>query len=126
MDQLLALAADPSAWLALVTLAVMEIVLGVDNLVFVALLSSRLPPKEVTAVGMIEHIPIMIGAVIIAVMLMLLASGPLANFIRRNPTIVMLALGFSSVDRCNINCRRIWFSFPKRLHLRGDGVFRYG
>jgi predicted tellurium resistance membrane protein TerC len=32
MDQLLALAADPSAWLALVTLAAMETVLGVDNL----------------------------------------------------------------------------------------------
>jgi predicted tellurium resistance membrane protein TerC len=46
MDQLLVLAADPSAWLALATLAVMEVVLGVDNLVFIALLSSRLPPKE--------------------------------------------------------------------------------
>ncbi|MBO0733079.1 MAG: TerC family protein, partial [Methylocapsa sp.] len=48
----------------------------------------------ITAVGMTEHVPIMIGAVIIAVLLMLGASGPLAGFIRRNPTVVMLALGF--------------------------------
>jgi hypothetical protein len=34
MDQLLVLATDPSAWLALVTLVVMEVVLGVDNLVY--------------------------------------------------------------------------------------------
>jgi predicted tellurium resistance membrane protein TerC len=39
MDQPLVLATDPSAWLALVTLVVMEVVLGVDNLVFIALLS---------------------------------------------------------------------------------------
>ncbi len=43
---------------------------------------------------MTEHIPIMFGAVIIAVLLMLLASGPIAKFIRRNPAIVVLALGF--------------------------------
>ncbi len=196
MDNLLALAADPSAWLALVALIAMEIVLGIDNLVFVAILSSRLPgaqaakarrigiglsllfrvllvagaayvvhlttplftilgedfswrdlvliagglflvfkatteihhnvePDEdtdeiprtakafaaivgqivlldlvfsidsiITAVGMTDHVAIMIIAVIAAVAVMLIAAGPLANFIRRNPTIVMLALGF--------------------------------
>ena len=46
MDSPLALAADPSAWLALATLIAMEIVLGVDNLVFVAILSSRLPHAQ--------------------------------------------------------------------------------
>ena len=46
MDSLLLLAADPSAWLALVTLIAMEIVLGVDNLVFVAILSSRLSGEQ--------------------------------------------------------------------------------
>jgi predicted tellurium resistance membrane protein TerC len=48
----------------------------------------------VTAVGMTDHIPIMIIAVIVAVGLMLVASGPLAQFIERNPTLVMLALSF--------------------------------
>jgi predicted tellurium resistance membrane protein TerC len=46
MDSLLALAADPAAWLALAALIAMEIVLGVDNLVFVAILSSKLPPPQ--------------------------------------------------------------------------------
>jgi predicted tellurium resistance membrane protein TerC len=48
----------------------------------------------ITAVGMTDDIPIMIIAVIVAVLTMLLAADPLANFIERNPTIVMLALGF--------------------------------
>jgi predicted tellurium resistance membrane protein TerC len=48
----------------------------------------------VTAVGMTEHLPIMIIAVIAAVIVMLVASEPLAKFINDNPTVVMLALGF--------------------------------
>ena len=47
-----------------------------------------------TAVGMTDHLPIMIIAVIVAVAVMLVAATPLANFIDKNPTIVMLALGF--------------------------------
>jgi predicted tellurium resistance membrane protein TerC len=45
-------------------------------------------------VGMTEHVPIMVVAVIVAVGCMLLAADPLANFIDKNPTVVMLALGF--------------------------------
>ena len=41
MDTVTRLAADPAAWAALATLIAMEVVLGVDNLVFIALLSSR-------------------------------------------------------------------------------------
>lgn len=48
----------------------------------------------VTAVGMTDDIPIMALAVIIAVVAMLFAAGPLANFIHRNPALVMLALSF--------------------------------
>src|SRR5215475_4438048 len=43
MEELLALAADPDAWLALVTLVVMEVVLGIDNLIFISILTNRLP-----------------------------------------------------------------------------------
>jgi len=210
---LLALFADPAAWAALVTLVVLEVVLGIDNLVFIAILSNKLPPhlqtkarriglmlalvmriallmligwlvtlqtplfdlglqgaegahgeptfetafsgrdlillvgglfllwkatKEIhhamtpeetgelldphkgiaeitftsaivqiialdlvfsidsilTAVGMTDHIPIMVAAVIITVTLMLFAADPLAKFIEKNPSIVMLALAF--------------------------------
>jgi len=48
----------------------------------------------ITAVGMTDHIPVMVIAVVFAVLTMLLAADPLANFIERNPTIIMLALGF--------------------------------
>jgi predicted tellurium resistance membrane protein TerC len=212
MGDLAALVASPEAWVALLTLIVMEVVLGVDNLVFVSILSNKLPPESrgkarrlgiglalvlrlvllsgiafivsltrpvlvlpfavpsladgqpmvdlafswrdlillagglflvwkatseihhsvdpaetddlldkkgravlgfgaaivqilaldvvfsidsiLTAVGMTEHLPIMMAAVIVAVTLMLVASGPLARFIHDNPSVVMLALGF--------------------------------
>ncbi len=37
---------DPNAWAALVTLAVLEIVLGIDNIIFISILSARLPAKQ--------------------------------------------------------------------------------
>jgi len=48
----------------------------------------------ITAVGMTDHIAIMVIAVVVTVAVMLLAAGPLANFINANPSVVMLALGF--------------------------------
>jgi predicted tellurium resistance membrane protein TerC len=47
-----------------------------------------------TAVGMTDHLPIMVAAVVLSVLVMLVAAGPLADFIHANPTIVMLALSF--------------------------------
>jgi predicted tellurium resistance membrane protein TerC len=43
MEEILDLAADPNAWLALATLVVMEVVLGIDNLIFISILTNRLP-----------------------------------------------------------------------------------
>ncbi len=198
MDYILTLLATPEAWIALATLIVMEVVLGIDNLIFISILTNKLPEEHrerarklgigmalvmrlvllgtvafivqltsplfelfghgfswrdliliagglflvwkatreihhnvdpdpeaaysesggaaigvgaaiaqilaldlvfsidsiITAVGMTDHIPIMMAAVIVAVSVMLLAATPLANFIHHNPTIVMLALGF--------------------------------
>lgn len=196
MEYLLELAASPAAWVALATLVVMEIVLGIDNLIFISILTNKLPaqhrqkarrigigmalilrlallstiafivqltapvieimgqafswkdmiliagglflvwkatteihhsmdpapedPKSatstvtlgfaaaigqilmldmvfsidsiITAVGMTEHLPIMVIAVVVSVMVMLFAAEPLAKFINDNPTVVMLAL----------------------------------
>jgi predicted tellurium resistance membrane protein TerC len=198
VDALLNLAADPAAWIALLTLIGMELVLGIDNLVFIAILTNKLPENQrtvarrigiglavilrlmllgaialivslttplftllgqgfswrdliliagglflvwkatkeihhrvdpdpgpdlfdgrqatlgfglamgqivildlvfsidsiITAVGMTPHVPIMVIAIVVAVLVMLIAATPLANFIAVNPTIVMLALGF--------------------------------
>lgn len=198
MDYLLALSVDPAVWAALLTLVVMEVVLGIDNLIFISILSNKLPEAQrartqrlgiglalvlrlallgtvawiarltapvfslfdhafswrdmillsgglflvwkatkemhhhvshdgdeaggtggaagltmwaavgqilmldlvfsidsiVTAIGMTEHVPIMFVAVIAAVSVMMFAAQPLARFIDRNPTVVMLALSF--------------------------------
>ncbi len=189
---------DPTAWVALLTLIILEVVLGIDNLIFISILTNKLPVEQrararrlgisaalimrlvllatisvivrlttplfsafdhtfswrdliliagglflvwkatkeihhtvdhedhkdsivsgtlqltlgaaifqillldlvfsidsiITAVGMTDEIAIMYIAVIVAVSVMMLASGPLARFIEKNPTIVMLALGF--------------------------------
>lgn len=42
----LAWTSDPNAWIALGTLTVMEIVLGIDNIIFIAVLADKLPEKE--------------------------------------------------------------------------------
>ncbi|MBI1179488.1 MAG: TerC family protein [Alphaproteobacteria bacterium] len=47
-----------------------------------------------TAIGMAEHLSIMIAAVVIAIGVMLFAAGPIADFIHKHPTTKMLALSF--------------------------------
>lgn len=198
MEGLAALASEPAAWAALATLVAMEVVLGVDNLIFISVLSNKLPEQHrvkarrvgislalvmrlgllasiawivqltepifelfgrafswrdviliagglflvwkatkeihhtidphpsddifdagalgigftaaigqiilldlvfsidsiITAVGMTDNLAIMVIAVVIAVGVMMFAATPLANFIERNPTVVMLALSF--------------------------------
>lgn len=65
---------------AIVQILMLDLVFSIDSIL--------------TAVGMTEHLPVMIIAVITAVLVMLLAADPLANFVNDNPTVVMLALGF--------------------------------
>jgi len=75
-------ARKPAASLAQVIaqIIVLDLVFSIDSIV--------------TAIGMTEHWPIMIAAVVIAVGAMILAADVLAGFIRRNPTLAMLALAF--------------------------------
>jgi predicted tellurium resistance membrane protein TerC len=65
---------------AIVQILMLDLVFSVDSIL--------------TAVGMTEHLPVMVIAVIVAVAVMLVAANPLADFIHKNPTVVMLALGF--------------------------------
>jgi predicted tellurium resistance membrane protein TerC len=48
----------------------------------------------ITAVGMADDIRIMVAAVVISVVIMLLAAGPVSRFVERHPTVKMLALSF--------------------------------
>jgi predicted tellurium resistance membrane protein TerC len=47
-----------------------------------------------TAIGMADDVEVMIAAVILAMIIMYVASGPIAGFVKRNPTTKMLALAF--------------------------------
>jgi predicted tellurium resistance membrane protein TerC len=48
MDNLIELAANPAAWVALATLIAMEVVLGIDNLIFISILTNKLPEEQRT------------------------------------------------------------------------------
>jgi predicted tellurium resistance membrane protein TerC len=65
---------------AIVQIIILDMVFSIDSIL--------------TAVGMTDNLAVMVIAVLVAVTTMLLAAEPLANFIARNPTVVMLALGF--------------------------------
>ena len=65
---------------AIVQIAIIDLVFSVDSII--------------TAVGMAEHIEVMIAAVTVAIAVMYFASGPVSAFIERHPTTKMLALSF--------------------------------
>ena len=46
MDAIIPLLTDPAAWAALITLIAMEVVLGIDNLIFISILSNKLPEEQ--------------------------------------------------------------------------------
>lgn len=51
----------------------------------------------ITAIGMVNHLPVMIAAVVASVALMMVAAGPISDFVSRHPTVKMLALSFLMV-----------------------------
>ena len=66
--------------LVILQIAIIDIVFSLDSVI--------------TAVGMAQHIPVMVAAILLAVAMMLLAANPLGRFIDGNPTVKMLALAF--------------------------------
>src|SRR3546814_8922124 len=48
----------------------------------------------ITAIGMTNHIPVMVAAIMIAIGVMMFFAGPVSNFVERHPTIKVLALSF--------------------------------
>jgi predicted tellurium resistance membrane protein TerC len=65
---------------AILQIAIIDLVFSVDSII--------------TAVGMADHVEVMIAAVAVAILVMYFASGPVAGFIERHPTTKMLALSF--------------------------------
>jgi len=72
----------PSAafWVVLAQIAVLDIVFSLDSVI--------------TAVGLVDELPVMVLAIVIAVLVMMFAARPLGAFVDRHPTVKMLALSF--------------------------------
>ena len=64
----------------LVQIALIDIVFSLDSVI--------------TAVGLVDHVPVMIAAIVAAVLVMMVAVGPVSRFIEKNPSVKMLALAF--------------------------------
>lgn len=67
----------------------------------------------VTAIGMAEHVEVMIAAVIVAIGVMYVASGAIADFIRRHPTTKMLALSFLLLIGTSLVADGFGFHIPR-------------
>ena len=67
----------------------------------------------ITAVGMVDEIPVMVAAVIIAVTVMMIFAGAISEFIERHPTLKMLALSFLLLIGVNLIGDGLGFHIPK-------------
>ena len=64
----------------IIQIAIIDIVFSLDSVI--------------TAVGMVSHVPVMVAAIIVAVLVMMMASGTISDFIDKHPSLKMLALSF--------------------------------
>ncbi len=67
-------------WMVIAQIAVLDIVFSLDSVI--------------TAVGMAQHLPVMVAAMVLAVAVMLVFAGAVGDFVERHPTVKMLALSF--------------------------------
>jgi predicted tellurium resistance membrane protein TerC len=66
-----------------------------------------------TAVGMVNEIGVMVAAVVIAVLIMLVASGPISRFVNERPTLKILALSFLLLVGVSLVAEGLEFTIPK-------------
>lgn len=67
----------------------------------------------ITAIGMAEHVPVMILAVVIAMIIMFVASEPISSFIHKHPTTKMLALSFLLLIGVSLVADGVGFHVPR-------------
>lgn len=80
-------------------IAIIDIVFSLDSVI--------------TAVGMADHVEVMIAAVIVAVLVMMFMAGPISRFVDRHPTIKMLALSFLILIGMSLVGEGLGFHIPK-------------
>lgn len=83
----------------LTQIALLDIVFSLDSVI--------------TAVGMAAHVPVMVIAIVIAVGIMMLAAGPIGDFVDRHPTIKILALSFLIMVGVALIAEGLNFHIPK-------------
>lgn len=88
-----------SLWAVVAQIMVVDIVFSVDSVI--------------TAVGMVQHVEIMIAANVIALLVMLWASTPISDFVDRHPTIKVLALAFLVMIGGNLIIEGFGYHVPK-------------
>lgn len=66
-----------------------------------------------TAVGMVEHLSVMMIAVVFSISLMIIASKPLTKFISSHPTVIMLCLGFLMMISFSLTAEGLGFHIPR-------------
>jgi predicted tellurium resistance membrane protein TerC len=84
---------------AVLQIAMFDIVFSIDSVV--------------TAVGVAESLPVMIAAVVLAMLVMLVASEPVGNFVERHPTVKMLALSFLLLIGTALIADALHFHIPR-------------
>lgn len=88
-----------SFWRSIVMIAVLDIVFSIDSVL--------------TAIGMADHLEVMVLAVIIAVGIMIWAAAPVGRFIRQHPTVKMLALSFLLLIGMTLLADGFGYDIPK-------------
>ncbi len=78
-----------------------------------------------TAVGVTKHVPVMIIAVVVSVIVMMFAAGPIARFVNAHPTIKMLALAILFMIGVLLVAEGLEFHFP-RGYLYFGMAFAFG
>lgn len=67
----------------------------------------------ITAVGMVQHLEVMVAAVVVSVGLMMVAAAPISHFVNRNPTVKVLALAFLIMIGVALVAEGLDFHIPK-------------
>lgn len=97
---------DKEASHALATFGGVILQIGLIDLVFSL-------DSVITAVGMADHVPVMVIAIVLAVLVMMFAARPIGDFVDRHPTVKMLALNFLLLIGIALVAEGIDFHIPK-------------
>jgi predicted tellurium resistance membrane protein TerC len=92
-------AASAAFWQVVVQIVILDFVFSLDSVI--------------TAVGMVDQFSVMVIAVVVAIVAMMVISGPLTTFINSHPTIVILALGFLLMIGFSLFAEGWGFKIPK-------------